>query len=71
MFKQCGAQITQAYSKDTGTWSGFEFIFTEYVKEMSIITLPSHQRRGKISQITPLGLSQLGALNGQLLCFGL
>ena len=38
---------------------GFEISFTEYVKEISIITLPSHRRRDKKSQITPLDLSQL------------
>ena len=71
MFKQCGAQITQAYNKHTGTWGGFEISFTEYVQEISIITLPSHLRRDKKSQITPLELSQLRALNGQLLWLGM
>ena len=52
VFKQCGAQITQAYTKHTGTWSGFEISFTEYVKEISIITLPSHRRREKIQNHT-------------------
>ena len=70
-FKQCGAQITQAYNKHTGTWSGFEISFTEYVKEISIITLPSHRRRDKKSKITPLELSQLRVLNGQLLWLGM
>ena len=70
MFKQCGAQITQAYNKHTGTWSGFKISFTEYVQEISIITLPSHRRRDK-SKITPLELSQLRALNGQLLWLGM
>ena len=67
VFKQCGAQITQAYNKHTGTWGGFEISFTEYVKEISIITLPSHRRRDKKSKITPLELSQLRSLNGRLL----
>ena len=71
MFKQCGAQVTQAYKKHTGTWNGFEISFTEYVKEISIITLPSHRRRDKKSKITPLELSQLRALNGQLLWLGM
>ena len=71
MFKQCGAQITQAYCRHTGTWSGFEISFTEYVKKISIITLPSHRRRDKKSQITPLELSQVRALNGQLLWLGM
>ena len=71
VFKQCGAQITQAYNKHTGTWGGFEISFTEYVKEISIITLPSHRRRDKKSKITPLELSQLRALNGQLLWLGM
>ena len=71
MFKQCGAQITQAYNKHAGTWSGFEISFTEYVKEISIIILPSHRRRAKKSKITPLELSQLRALNSQLLWLGL
>ena len=69
--KQCGAQITQANNKHTGTWGGFEISFTEYVKEISIITLPSHRRRDKKSQITPLELSQLRALNGQSLWLGM
>ena len=67
VFKQCGAQITQAYHKHTGTWGGFEIIFAEYVKEISIITLPSHRRRDKKSQITPL----LRDLDGQLLWLGM
>ena len=71
VFKQCGAQITQAYNKHTGTWGGFEISFTEYVKEISIITLPSHRRRDKKSKITPLEISQLRALNGQLLWLGM
>ena len=71
MFKQCGAQITQAYNKHTGAWGGFEISFTEYVKEISIVTLPSHRRRDKKSQITPLELSQLRALNGRLLWLGM
>ena len=71
MFKQCGAQITQAYNKHSGTWGGFEISFTEYVKEISIITLPSHRRRDKKSKITPLELSQLRALSGQLLWLGM
>ena len=37
------------------------------VKEISIITLPSQRRRDKKSEITPLELSQLRALDGQLL----
>ena len=40
VFKQCAAQITQAYNK------------TEYVKEISIITLPSHRRRQEIQNHT-------------------
>ena len=71
VFKQCGAQITQAYNNHTGTWCGFEISFTEYVKETSIITLPSHRRRDKKSKITPLELSQHRTLNGQLLWLGL
>ena len=65
---QCGARITQAYDKHTRTWRGFETSFTEHAKQqISLITLPSHQRRDRKSRITPLELSQLGALNGQLL----
>ena len=64
------AQIAEAYNKHTGTWGGFEISFTENVKEISIITLPSHRRQDKKSQITPLELSQLRALNGQLLWLG-
>ena len=71
VFKQCGAQITHAYNKHTGTWGGFEISFTEYVKEISIITLPSHRRKDKKSKITPLDLSQLRALNGQSLWLGM
>ena len=54
-----------------GTWSEFEISFAEYVKEMSIITLPSHRRRDKKSKITPLELSQLRALDCQLLWLGM
>ena len=50
---------------------GFEISFTENVKEISIITLPSHRRRDKKSKITPLELFQLRALNGQLLWLGM
>ena len=64
-------KITQAYNKHTGTWSGFEISFAEHVKEISIITLPSHRRRDKKSQITPPELSQLRALDGQLLWLGM
>ena len=42
----------------------------EHAKEISIITLPSHRRSDRKSQITPLELSQLQALNGQLLWLG-
>ena len=49
---------------------GFEISFTEYIKEISIITLPSHRRRDKKSKITPPELSQLRALHGQLLWLG-
>ena len=59
------------FNKHTGTWGGFEISFTEYVKEVSIITLPSHRRRHKKSKITPLELSQLRALVGQLLWLGM
>ena len=69
--KQFGAQITQAYKKHTRTWGGFEINFTEYAKEISIITLPSHRRRDRKSKISPLELSQLRALNGQLLWLGM
>ena len=71
VFKQCGAQITQTYNKHTGTWGGFEISFAKYLKEISIITLPSHRRRDKKSRITPLELSQLRAMNGQLLWLGM
>ena len=70
VFTQCGARITQAFEKHTRTWSGFEISFTECAKEISIITLPSHRRRDSKSRITPLELSQLRALNGQLLWLG-
>ena len=70
VFKQCGAQITQVYDKHTGTWGGFEISFTEHAKEISI-TLTSHRRRDRKSSITPLQLSQLRALSGQLLWLGM
>ena len=70
MFQQCGARITQAYDKHSRTCGGFEISFTEYVKEISMITLPSHRRRDRKSKITPPELSQLQALYGQLLWFG-
>ena len=70
VFKQCGAQLTQVYNKHTGTWRGFEISFKEYVKEISIITLPSHRRRNKKFKITPLELAQLRALYGKLLWLG-
>ena len=69
VFTQCGARSTEAYDKHTE--SEFETSFTEYVKEISRINLPSHRRRGRTSQITPLELSQLRALNGQLLWSGM
>ena len=50
VLKQCAAQIIQAYNKYTRTWGGFEITFTEYVEEISIITLPSHRRRDKKSK---------------------
>ena len=50
---------------------GFEISFTEYVKEISIVTLPSHRRLDKKSQITPHELSQIRALNGQLFWLGM
>ena len=71
VFTQCGARITHAYDKHTRAWGGFEISFAEYVKEISMITLPSHRRRDKKSQITPLELSQLRALHGQLLWLGM
>ena len=49
---------------------GFEISFTEYVREISIISMPSHRRRDSKSKITPLELSQLRALIGQLLWLG-
>ena len=71
VFTQCGARITQAYHKHTITLGGFEISFTEYTKEISLIASPSHRRRDRKSQITPLELSQLQALNGQLLWLGM
>ena len=65
-------RIDQCPSSKAGTHrSGFEISFTEYVKEISIITLPSHRRGDKKSTITPLDLSQLRALKGQLLWLGM
>ena len=50
---------------------GFGIYFTEYVKEISLISLPSHRRRDRKSQTPPLELSQLRALNGELLWLGM
>ena len=50
---------------------GFEIIFTEHVREISIISMPSHRRRDSKSKITPLELSQLRALIGHLLWLGM
>ena len=71
MFKQCGAHISQVYNKHSGTCGGFQISFTEYTKEISIIIFPSHQRRDRKSKFTPRELSQLRALNGQLLWLGM
>ena len=71
VFTQCGARITQANDKHARTWGGFEISFTEYAKGISLINLPSQRRRDRKSQITPLELSQLRALNGQLLWLGM
>ena len=71
MCKQFGAQITHAYQKHTRTCGGFEINFTEYAKEISIITLSSHRRPDRNWKITPLELSQLRALNGQFLWLGM
>ena len=70
VFDRCGAQITQAYYKHTGTWCGFEISFTEYVEEISIITLPSHRRRDKKSKITPLELFQTSSLEWSVALVG-
>ena len=40
--------------------------FTEYEKQISLISLPSHRRRDKTFQITPRELSQLRALHEKL-----
>ena len=71
VFTQCGARITHAHDKHTKTWRRVEISFTEYVKEISLINLPSHCRRDRKSQITPLELSPLRALSGQLLWLGM
>ena len=71
VFPQYGARITQAYDKPHQKLGGFEISFAEYAKEISIITMPSHRRRDRKSQLTPLELSQLRALNGQLLWLGM
>ena len=71
MFKHCGTQNTQAYDKHTRTWSGFEISFTDDPKEISVITLTSHRRRDRKYKVTPLELSQIRALNGQLLWLGM
>ena len=70
VFAQCGARITQANDKHTRTWGGFEISFAEYAKEISIITLPSHRRRDRKSQITSLELPQLRALSGSVALVG-
>ena len=71
MFQQCDARITQAYDKHTRTWDAFEISVTEYAKEIVLINLPSHRRRDRKSKITPFEMSQLRALNGQLLRLGM
>ena len=64
--------LKQACNKHTGTWRWIrDQIHRIRKKEVSIITLPSHRRRDKKSKITPLELSQLRALNGQLLRLGM
>ena len=64
--------LKQACNKHTGTWRWIrDQIHRIRKKEVSIITLPSHRRRDKKSKITPLELSQLRALNGQLLWLGM
>ena len=50
-------------TKHTRTWGGFEIGFADFVKEISLISLPSHRRRDRKSQITPLELSQLRAVS--------
>ena len=45
--------------------------FTEYVKQISFIKLPSQRRRDRKSQTTPLELPQLRALSGKLLWLGM
>ena len=69
VFTQCGARITQAYDKHTRT-SGVEINLTQYAKEISIITL-TFDAETENPKITPLELSQLRALNGQLLWLGM
>ena len=71
VFTQCGARTTQAYDKHTKTWSGFEISFTEYVKEISLNSLPSHRRRDRKSPITPPELSLLRASSSQSLGLGM
>ena len=56
---------------NTGTWTGFEISFTEAAKEIVLVSLPSHRRRHRKSKITPREMSQLRALNGQLLRLGM
>ena len=41
VFTLCGARITQACDKHTNTRSGFEIAFTEHVKAISLLSLPS------------------------------
>ena len=59
VFKQCCAQITQAYKKHTGKWIGFEISITEYVKEISIITfaITSTQRHEENPKLHHLSFS--------------
>ena len=61
-----GKHVSESINHTYEWEGGFEISFTEYAKEISIITLPSHRRRDRQSQITPLDLSRLRALNGQL-----
>ena len=70
VFAQCGARITQANDKHTRTWGGFEISFAEYAKEISIITLPSHRRRDRKSQITSLELPHTSSLERSVALVG-
>ena len=58
------------YDKHTKTCGGFEIRFTEHVKDISLINLPSHRRRVRKSQTAPLELSSTSSLEWSVALVG-